>query len=106
MDITDKQKVWMTLNLIPEGYVVTYGQLAELSGLSRQYARVIGTVLSQLPQGSHLPWHRVVNHKGMLSFAPATPRYKEQRQRLEKEGIEFKNEKIAFSRFQWIGTHV
>ena len=106
MDITDKQKVWLTLNLIPEGYVVTYGQLAMLAGLSPQYARVVGIVLSQLPNNSDLPWHRVVNHKGALSFAPSNPRYHEQRHRLEKEGITFTNEKISLPCFQWPGAYV
>jgi len=104
MDITDKQKVWTALTYIPEGFVVTYAQLAELAGFSRKYARVIGYLLSQLPDNSKLPWHRVVNHKGRLAFSVSSSRYKHQRTRLENEGIIFQDERFSLIKYQWHAT--
>ena len=48
---------------IPRGRVATYGQIAELAGISRQ-ARRVGYALSALPKNSGVPWHRVINAKG------------------------------------------
>ena len=51
--------LYLTLAQVPEGKVVSYGQLAELAGLGRA-ARWVGRTLSQLPGDSKLPWHRVL----------------------------------------------
>ncbi|MDF9905507.1 UNVERIFIED_ORG: alkylated DNA nucleotide flippase Atl1 [Pseudomonas reinekei] len=40
--------LYLTLAQVPEGKVVSYGQLAELAGLGRA-ARWVGRTLSQLP---------------------------------------------------------
>ncbi len=101
MDITDKQKIWFALSQIPSGKVVTYGQLAILAGFSTLYARVVGNLLSQLPLGSDLPWHRVVNHKGYLSFQPHSERYNIQKERLKQEGVTFLDERILLQDFRW-----
>ncbi len=41
---------------VPEGCVVSYGELAHLAGLGR--AARYGRTLSQLPQDTRPPWHR------------------------------------------------
>ena len=64
--------LYSTLMQVPEGYVVTYGQLAELAGLGRA-ARWVGRTLSQLPEGSRLPWHRVVAAGGRISLPAGSP---------------------------------
>ena len=51
--------LYSTLMMVPAGYVVTYGQLAEAAGLGRA-ARWVGRTLSQLPDDTRLPWHRVL----------------------------------------------
>ena len=101
MDKMVKQRVWLALNLVPPGTVVTYGQLAEMAGLSRRHARLIGTVLSQLPSGSTLPWFRVINHKGKISFPPDSERYTKQRSMLEDEGVFFTGDKVSLQRYGW-----
>ena len=103
MDIMIRQKVWLALNLVPLGSVVTYGQLAEMAGLSRRHARLMGTVLRQLPSDSTLPWFRVINHKGKISFPPGSDRYMKQRSILENEGIRFTHDKVSLQRYQWTG---
>ena len=63
------EKVWQIVHDIPSGHVATYGQIAILAGLPG-HARYVGTVLKNLPSQSRLPWHRVVNAKGCISFPP------------------------------------
>ena len=72
------QRVWQIVAAIPEGYVTTYGDVAKLAGSPRA-ARQVGGVLKRLPEGSTLPWHRVVNLTG--------PDLQRQRQALLAEGV-------------------
>ena len=84
--------------LIPLGRVVTYGEVAQLAGFPNQ-ARQVGRILSQLPRDSQLPWHRVINAQGRLSFPPDSNAYQRQRDRLEAEGVEFSRGRISLQRF-------
>lgn len=88
------------LGLIPSGKLVSYGLLAELAGLPG-YARFVGTTLRKLPEGSTLPWHRVVNAAGRLSFPEDSPKYREQKLRLQSEGVVFNNQRIPLKRYRW-----
>jgi methylated-DNA-protein-cysteine methyltransferase-like protein len=83
-----RQRIWQVIAAIPAGCVSTYGQVARLAGLGRG-ARQVGQALSQLPPGSSLPWHRVINAQGKISLPPDSQGHKQQRQRLEAEGIHF-----------------
>jgi methylated-DNA-protein-cysteine methyltransferase-like protein len=58
-------------------------------------------VLKKLPANSGLPWHRVVNSQRTLSLPADSPAYRQQKQRLLAEGIEFNKEKIARHCFAW-----
>jgi len=79
--------------LIPRGKVASYGQVAALAGMPR-HARLVGRTLRELPTGSRLPWHRVVN--AALRIAPrAGGGESRQRQRLEAEGVEFVGDRVA-----------
>ena len=51
---------------IPQGRVMTYGQLAALCGSPRA-ARIVGGIAHFGPE--ELPWHRVVNKQGGLAGA-------------------------------------
>ncbi len=93
-------RVWQILSQIPAGHVVTYGQLARMAGASQQ-ARAVGAILAQLPAGSGLPWHRVINSKGRLSFTEGSPRYRTQAERLQAEGVELDEGRIDLARFRW-----
>ncbi len=87
--------------MIPHGKVASYGQIASLAGLPGR-ARLVGQTMSRLPQGSLLPWHRVIKSCGRLSFPPASRQYARQRQHLEAEGVKFENDRIPLQRFQWV----
>ena len=95
-------EIWYLLSQIPKGHVVTYGQLADMAG-ARGYARVVGNILKQLPAGSDLPWHRVINGKGEISFPEGGSRYNEQRNRLEQEGVTFLSGRVNLKTYQWHG---
>lgn len=94
--------IWQVLASIPKGKVASYGHIAKLCGYPG-HARYVGHTLKQLPEDTGLPWHRVINSKGQISFAKGTDAYQRQRTRLEQEGIVFKGDKISLKRFQWDG---
>ena len=87
--------------LFPKGKVATYGQIAQLAGLTNA-ARQVGYALHNLPKGSKLPWHRVINSKGQISLDSNSPSSSLQRKILESEGILFnKNNTVSLKRYQW-----
>ena len=100
MESTPQQRIYAVLHSVPMGKVVTYGQVAELAGLPRA-ARLVGTTLKKLPRGSTLPWHRVINAAGKLSFPSEHPNYKRQRQLLTDEGVLFAGDKVNLRQYQW-----
>ena len=72
---------------IPEGRVASYVQVALMAGYPRR-PRQVGMVLKGLPQGTELPWHRVVNNRG---YIPSRGRWwgaMEQAARLREEGVQ------------------
>ena len=86
---------------IPAGRVATYGQIAALAGLPG-YARQVGYALHSTPSDLDLPWHRVINSKGMISIKSDGPYENIQRLMLEAEGIKFdlKN-RVPLKVYQW-----
>ena len=81
---------------IPEGKVASYGQIASLIGRERN-SRLVGKVLSMAEFYGYYPCHRVVNHAGRTA-----PHFWDQRERLEAEGITFKeNGLVDMNKHQW-----
>ena len=99
-DGVERQQLYSVLNGIPSGSVATYGQLAKLCQRP-QHARWVGRILSQLPSNSALPWHRVINAQGRLSFPQDSARYLKQQQRLADEGVLLHNGRIRLKDYQW-----
>ena len=99
-DETQKTQFFQTLNSVPNGKVVTYGQLADLSGMGKR-ARLAGRWLKELPEGSKLPWHRVINAQGKISFPEGSEQFFEQKERLALEGIVMHNGKIKLKEYRW-----
>ena len=87
---------------IPKGWVATYGQVAALAGLPRR-ARLVGQVLQQLDPAIKIPWHRVVNAKGEVSYSLSRNGGDALQQRLlEQEGVEFDDRnRFNLERFRW-----
>ena len=97
----NRAAIFTVIHSIPAGKVCTYGQVAALAGLARA-ARLVGHTLRSLPKGSKLPWHRVINSQGKLSLPEDSPSYKEQRKRLQEEGVHFKGSRINLKEFAWM----
>lgn len=93
-------RVWQIVAAIPPGSVTTYGEVARLAGSPRA-ARQVGGVLKRLPEGSTLPWHRVVNRHGRISLTG--PDLQRQRQALLADGVQVSgNGQIDLARYRWI----
>lgn len=93
-------QVYTVVASIPEGKVTTYGSIARLAGFP-YYARHVGTLLSRLPQGSTLPWFRVINSQGKISLTG--PDFIRQRDALLAEGILFSQSgRISFKKYGWL----
>jgi len=94
-------RIFEVIRRIPRGRVATYGQIAELAGIPGQPRR-IGYALSALPANSGIPWHRVINAQGRISFPPRSGHERLQRRLLKQEGIIFDGTaRINLSLFRW-----
>jgi methylated-DNA-protein-cysteine methyltransferase related protein len=88
---------------IPKGWVATYGQVAAMAGLPRR-SRLVGHVLRHLDPATDIPWHRVVNAKGEVSYSHSRNGSDAFQQRLlEEEGVEFDDRnRFNLERFRWL----
>lgn len=94
-----RQDVEQMMARLPDGLVVTYGDLAALAG-HPYAARVVGGIAHC--GNPELPWHRLVNRFGGL--ASGYPGGREvQRQLLEAEGIACGDDFIVcnFKELRW-----
>jgi methylated-DNA-protein-cysteine methyltransferase-like protein len=80
--------VYRAVRSIPQGRVRTYGQVALMVGRPGT-ARQVGWALHMLPEGTDVPWHRVVNARGEISLRGYFGEAERQRARLEAEGVRF-----------------
>ena len=101
-DAGSRDGIYEVVRGIPRGRVATYGQVARLAGMPG-HARQVGYALNDLPAGSPVPWHRVINAAGRVS-GRAEPLYEQiQRRLLESERVAFDGRgRVALSRFLWI----
>jgi methylated-DNA-protein-cysteine methyltransferase-like protein len=97
------QSVWKVVAEIPSGHVLTYGEVARLSGMPRA-ARRVSQALRRAPAGVNLPWHRVINAQGKISIPEDSSGWQKQKDLLESEGLIFLNGKIDLERFGYRGA--
>ena len=97
--ILDEDLIYEILSVveeIPAGKVASYGQIARLIGWDKN-SMLVGKVLSMEEFYGKYPCDRVVNHAGRTA-----PGWREQRELLEDEGVEFKaNGCVDMKRHQW-----
>jgi methylated-DNA-protein-cysteine methyltransferase-like protein len=96
------QQAYAIVRCVPRGRVATYGQIARM--LEQPHAaRTVGWAMRALPEGSDVPWHRVVNAAGRISLR-GSEGVAEQRRLLEAEGVSFgHNGRIDLYCFGWNG---
>lgn len=111
-------RVYEIVQAIPKGNVLTYGLISNLLE-GKLSAQAVGWALKALPaegeptkkkkedglvyNSSTVPWHRVINSKGMIS-THKRPEIRPglQKKLLQKEGVKFdREEKIDLSRYLW-----
>ena len=105
--------VWEIVRQIPPGRVSTYGQIASMlpppPGVDPlQYARLgaiwVGHAMHAVPDGSDVPWQRVINSQGQISLRAGSDGAERQRILLESEGITFDDRgQVDFATFGWEG---
>jgi len=97
-------RIWQTVQLIPYGYVATYGQVADLAGLPGR-ARLVGKALGKVPEmgwkNSPVPWFRVINSQGKISFPVENQSFLKQKQLLQDEQVVVNGARIKLPEFQW-----
>lgn len=81
-------KVIKVIRQIPHGKIATYAQIAKLAGNPRAVRGVVW-ILHSSSVRQDLPWHRVINSKGRISFPSMSEQELRQRKLLLREGIEF-----------------
>ncbi|HEY7377227.1 MAG TPA: MGMT family protein [Steroidobacteraceae bacterium] len=94
------ERIYEAIRAVPRGRVATYGWIAERAGLPRR-ARLVGHTLRHAPSGLRLPWHRIINASGRISFPRGSEPYAEQRRRLEAEGVRFVRGRVKLQQFGW-----
>ncbi|HEX6133773.1 MAG TPA: methylated-DNA--[protein]-cysteine S-methyltransferase [Longimicrobiales bacterium] len=100
---TFTSRVHRMVRRVPYGRVVSYGGIAALLGQPRA-ARGVGQALHALPDGSDVPWWRVINRNGEISIRGVPHGAQLQRALLEGEGVEFgRGGRIDWKRFGWDG---
>lgn len=88
MGLNTFERIYEVVRSIPEGKVITYGQVALLAGNPR-WARVVGYALHVNPEPGVIPCHRVVNREGRVAPGFAFGGTDAQRKLLEGEGVSF-----------------
>ena len=97
------QSVWKVVSEIPPGHVLTYGEVARLAGMPRA-ARRVSQALRRAPRGVKVPWHRVINSQGKISFPEDSSAWLKQKDMLEDEGVIFLNGKVDLEHFGYRGA--
>ena len=102
-DVNWYRNVWKVVSEIPSGHVLTYGEVARLAGLPRA-ARRVSQALRRAPRDMELPWHRVINSQGKISFPEDSSGWKRQKDKLEDEGVVFLKGKVNLDQFGYRGA--
>src|SRR4051812_48074553 len=100
--MTDFSRAVMSfVKKIPKGKVASYGQIAALAGKPNG-ARGVGWILNSSAESHSLPWQRVINSQGKISFPKKSNEHKLQKSLLLKEGVKVdESGSIDLKKFGW-----
>ncbi|OZG74116.1 cysteine methyltransferase [Hahella sp. CCB-MM4] len=100
-EVNDRiQAIWFVVSRIPKGKVSSYGQIARMAGLPG-LSRYVGYALRQLPEETEIPWFRVLNSQGRISFPPGSPSFLRQQSQLILDGVEVRQGRVNLKLFGW-----
>lgn len=94
------QKVYELVASIPQGKVMTYGQVARLAG-SPKAARAVGMCMKNNPDLTVIPCHRVVASDGSLTGYSAGEGLTTKKEKLQSEGVVFSGDLVNLPQSQW-----
>ena len=98
------ERLWHVVQLIPQGKVCSYGQVADLAGLPGR-ARLAGKCLGYVPEsgfrGRPVPWYRVLRSSGQIAFPPGSEAFELQRNQLMDEGVMVKGRSVSLKLYRW-----
>ncbi|RUT33488.1 MGMT family protein [Paenibacillus zeisoli] len=98
-------RVVQVIASIPEGKVMTYGQIAGCAGSPRA-ARQVVRILHSMSSKLQLPWHRVVNKAGEVALKEDESKSL-QMLLLESEGVELlMGNRVNLALYQWDAEQV
>jgi len=98
LKMNNQEKIFQIVKRIPKGKVVTYKQIARISGIKSP--RVIGNIIHKNKYPDSIPCHRVVKSDGTLATGYAFGGIKAQKKKLIDEGIKFVKNKIDLNIYQ------
>jgi methylated-DNA-protein-cysteine methyltransferase-like protein len=94
------ERVISIIQSIPEGKIMTYGQIASCAGSPRG-ARQVVRILHAMSKKHRLPWHRVINSKGEISILEDEA-FEKQVFMLQAEGVEIvKDRYISLEKYRF-----
>ncbi len=99
--MSPKERVYKIISEIPLGKVATYGMIARLADTG---PRAVGTYLHQNKDPKTYPCHRVVHADGSLAPSYVFGGYRKQFEKLKKEKVFFKEEKVNLKESLWTQT--
>lgn len=95
MILDNADQVFDIVSRIPRGKVLTYGDIAKLTGIKNP--RWVGRILHTNIDPIEVPCHRVVNAQGKTAAAYVFGGHGVQKQRLLEEGVEFIGDTVNLS---------
>jgi methylated-DNA-protein-cysteine methyltransferase-like protein len=97
------ERIYLVARQVPRGQVATYGQIALIAGSPS--ARIVGYAMASLPNGSKVPWQRIINSQGQVSARKeGSDGDWEQRRRLKAECVRFDRQgRVDFAEVAWPG---
>lgn len=104
------EQVYAVVRRIPSGKVTSYGRIAHMLWAPHA-SRAVGYALRQLrylldqPEYADIPWHRVVNHQGLIRVAAPGDHDPLQVELLRTEGIVFSGPtfQVPMKAYLWEG---
>lgn len=100
VDLKFRDRVYHLVSQIPQGKVMTYGQIATLTGHPRA-SRIVGQIAHFGP--IDLPWHRVVNKQGGLASTFSFGGIDGQKKLLRQDGVEVLDDFVTdMEKYLWV----